>query len=55
MPVAPEVDALQAEIGGHKRFVSGRDSQGGAVVANPQANRDPALCLGAHPLDDRLF
>ena len=55
MPLAPKVDILKAEIGGHERFVSGRDAKGGAVVANTDANRSPSFCLGTHPLDDRLF
>ena len=55
MPLAAEMDALQAEIGGYERFVSGRDSEGGAVVTNADANRGPALCPGTDAGDDRLF
>ena len=55
MPLAPKVDILKAEIGGHERFVSGRDAKGGAVVANADGNCGPVSCTGTYPLDDRLF
>ncbi len=56
MPLAPKVDALQAEIGGHEGFVVRRDSQGGAVVADAEANRGPAAFARERiALDDRLF
>jgi hypothetical protein len=55
VPLPSEVDAFQAEIGGDQRFVSGRDSQGGAVVADANADGSATFCAGAHSLDNRLF
>jgi hypothetical protein len=55
VPLAPEMNPFKAEIRGHERFVSGGDSQGGAVVADANADRGAALCTRAHSLDDRLF
>jgi hypothetical protein len=55
VPFTPEMDPFQAEIGGDQSLVSKRDSQGGAVVADADANRCATFCPGAHSLDDRLF
>ena len=55
VPRSPEVDALEAEVGGREGFVAGRDAQDGAVVADAETDCRAALCAGANPLDDRLF
>jgi hypothetical protein len=55
MPLSPEMDALQTEIGGDQCFVSGRDSHGGAVVPDADADGGATFCAGAHSLDDRFF
>ena len=56
VPLAPEVDAFQAEIGGHERFMAGRDSQDSAVVADAEANcRHRRFVRSADAGDDRLF
>jgi hypothetical protein len=33
MPLPPEMNALQAEVGGDKHFVSGRNTEHRAIVA----------------------
>jgi hypothetical protein len=55
VPLSPEMDALEAEIGGDQSFVSGRDSQGATVVADADADACAASCTGTHALDNRLF
>ena len=52
VPLSPEMDVLEAEIGSYQRFVSGRDSQGAAVVANADANACAAFCPGTDSLDE---
>jgi hypothetical protein len=38
VPLAPEVDSFQAEIGCYQRFVPGRKAEDGAVVADSRDN-----------------
>lgn len=55
MPLPPEVDPLQTEIGGYEHFVAVRDAQGGAIVADAEAHCGPTLRAEPNPFDDRLF
>ena len=56
MPVAAEMDALEAEVGGYQRLVAGRKAEDGAVVTNAEANPWTTPCGNPpNPLQQRLF
>jgi hypothetical protein len=41
VPVSPEVNSFQREIGRNKKFLSGRESQDGAVISDSGRDRSP--------------
>ena len=55
MPLPSEVDAFQAEVGRDQSLVTGRDSQDGAVIANPGSYSAASMFLTAYASYQRLF
>jgi hypothetical protein len=54
MPLAAEVNAFQAEIGGDQELVSARNAEDGAVVSNAGDERGAAELRGAADGGDQL-
>lgn len=55
VPFAPEVHALQTEIGSHQGFVAAWNAQNGAVIANPEGHPPPSTHLTPDGGDQRFF
>jgi len=55
MPLAPEVNPFQAEIGGNQRLVTGRDLQDGTVIPDARYNPFSSSRATSDARDEQLF
>ena len=55
MPLAPEVNPFQAEIGSNQRLVTGRDLQDGTVIPDARCNPFSSSCATSDARDEQFF
>jgi hypothetical protein len=55
MPLAPEMNPFQAEIGGNQRLVTRRDLQDGAIISDTSCNRSPSGSPTPNTRDQQFF